>query len=178
MTAKTPEIPKRVNAIDWHQWKPKDRATLMFVIQNGRALLIRKKRGLGAGKINAAGGRIDPGETPHACAVREIKEELCIDVTEARCVGEHRFQFVDGYSLHVHVFMTNQMSGTPTETDEAIPLWFDVDAIPYDEMWEDDQFWVPAMLEGKTFQGWWIFDGNHIVDQRLIIDASDRTSGL
>ena len=49
MTAKTPEIPKRVDAIDWHQWKPKDRATLMFVIQNGRALLIRKKRGLGAG---------------------------------------------------------------------------------------------------------------------------------
>ena len=53
-----------VHSIDWARWKPEDTATLLFVIQQGRALLIRKKRGLGAGKINAPGGRLERDEAP------------------------------------------------------------------------------------------------------------------
>ena len=36
----------------------------MFIIDEAKreVLLIRKKRGLGAGKINGPGGKIDPGE--------------------------------------------------------------------------------------------------------------------
>ena len=64
--------------IDWHTWEPRDCATLLFVIQEGSVLLIRKKRGLGAGKINAPGGRLDPGESFPQCAIREVQEELLI----------------------------------------------------------------------------------------------------
>jgi 8-oxo-dGTP pyrophosphatase MutT (NUDIX family) len=49
--------------IDWNTWEPSDIATLVFVFQSDQVLLIRKKRGLGAGKINAPGGKVDPGET-------------------------------------------------------------------------------------------------------------------
>ncbi len=50
---------------DWNNWEPGLRATLMFIVDEAReeVLLIRKKRGLGAGKINGPGGKIDPGET-------------------------------------------------------------------------------------------------------------------
>jgi len=66
----------RLTDIDWDRWQPRERATLLFVIRGGEILLIRKLRGLGAGKINGPGGRIDAGETPLACAVREVEEEL------------------------------------------------------------------------------------------------------
>ena len=56
----------RVADIDWKNWTPTMSGTLLFIISDSRALLIRKKRGLGAGKINAPGGKIDPGETPIA----------------------------------------------------------------------------------------------------------------
>ncbi|MEO1370466.1 MAG: NUDIX domain-containing protein, partial [Acidobacteriota bacterium] len=62
---------RRVAEIDWRRWRPTDRATLVFVIDGGRILLIRKKRGLGAGKVNGPGGRLEAGETPVQCAVRE-----------------------------------------------------------------------------------------------------------
>ena len=64
--------------IDWKSWQPGVRATLMFIIDEAKreVLLIRKKRGLGAGKINGPGGKIDPGETSLECAVRETQEEL------------------------------------------------------------------------------------------------------
>ena len=54
----------------WLQWQPRERATLCFIIKDGEILLIRKKRGFGAGKINAPGGRIEPGELPIDCAIR------------------------------------------------------------------------------------------------------------
>lgn len=159
--------PKTVAGIDWGRWEAVDVATLLFVIRDGRVLLIRKKRGLGAGKINAPGGRLDPGETPKECAIREVQEELVITATGVRAVGVHRFQFVDGYSLHVHVFVGDGYEGTPTETEEAIPLWFPVDAIPFEEMWADDELWIPLMLAGRWFDGRWIFDGDAIVDYVL-----------
>ena len=56
--------------IDWSTWQPQMLATLLFIFRDGEVLLIRKKRGLGAGKINGPGGKIDPGETPEQCAVR------------------------------------------------------------------------------------------------------------
>src|SRR5687768_9308070 len=85
--------------VEWDTWAPTDRATLLFVLDGDRVLLIRKQRGLGAGKINGPGGRLDPGETPLQAAVREVEEELCITPTGVRQCGELLFQFVDGYSL-------------------------------------------------------------------------------
>lgn len=158
---------RRVAEIDWSAWTAVDPATLVFVVRNGRILLIHKKRGLGAGKINAPGGRLEPGETPEAGAARELREELGVRAGCLVQLGEHRFQFVDGYSIHVHVFRTGRIEGTPVETDEAVPVWCDVGEIPFDEMWEDDQYWIPLLLEGRRFSGYWIFDRDRIVDYRL-----------
>lgn len=161
---------QHVDDIDWSQWKPQQRATLLFVVRDGQVLLIRKKRGLGAGKINGPGGRIDPGETPEECAIRETQEELCVTPTGVREVGELRFQFVDGLSIHGYVFLADDCEGTPQETDEAIPLWTALDAIPYDEMWQDDRLWIPPMLAGRRFDGRFVFDGDELLDDEVRFD--------
>lgn len=159
--------PRRIDDIDWTSWTAIDPATLVFVIRGGQILLIRKKRGLGAGKINGPGGRLETGETFEACAVRELHEELGITPLELVKLGEHRFHFVDGYSTFVYVYRASGLEGTPVETDEATPLWVELDAIPFDEMWEDDRYWLPLVIEGKRFSGNWIFDGDQMLDYRL-----------
>ncbi len=158
-----------VSAIDWTAWIARDRATLMFVRDAGRVLLIRKKRGLGAGKINAPGGRLEPGETALQCAIRELEEEVCVRAGPATWAGEHRFQFRDGYSLHVDVFAAFGFTGTPTETDEAVPLWFEERSIPFAEMWEDDRLWIPHLLAGRRFSGRYIFDDDRMVDAAIAV---------
>jgi 8-oxo-dGTP diphosphatase len=164
MRAVNAQIPHTAAEIDWASWEPTEHATLLFVLEPTRMLLIRKKRGLGAGKINAPGGRLDPGETPLQAAVREVQEELHVTALDPRRRGDHRFQFLDGYSLYVTVFSSTRYEGVPTETDEAVPLWIDNDAIPYDEMWADDRLWVPVMLEGNDFSTRSIFDGDVMLD--------------
>jgi 8-oxo-dGTP diphosphatase len=82
----------KVADIDWADWSARDLATLVFVVRDDEILLIRKKRGLGKGKVNGPGGKLDPGENAVECAARECHEELGITVTGLECMGEHKFQ--------------------------------------------------------------------------------------
>ena len=171
-------IARRIADIDWASWRAVDDATLVFVIRDARILLIRKKRGLGAGKINGPGGRREPGETFDDCAVREVREELGVTPLDVVKRGEQRFQFVDGYSTFVYVYRASGLDGLPVETDEAAPLWVGLDEIPFDEMWEDDRYWLPLVVAGRSFSGRWIFDGNRMLDYRLdVLDEEPRRAG-
>ena len=171
---------RRLEDVDWNHWQASDPATLVFVIRNGRILLIDKKTGLGKGKVNGPGGKVEKGESPAQCAVRECQEELGITVSDLQYCGQHRFQFIDGYSIHVWVFKTGTYSGIPSESEEARPLWVDVEDIPYDLMWEDDRLWIPMMLRGERFDGRWIFDGDRMLDYELLqaIDDVPKQAGL
>ena len=148
--------------VDWENWQGEMPATLMFVVQNGQVLLIEKLRGIGMGKINGPGGKIDPGETPEQCVVRECQEELHITPLNPVKMGELWFAMSDIPDIHCHVFMSTEFEGEPTSTEEAIPRWTDLDKIPYDQMWEDDQHWLPEMLAGRKFLGKFIFEGERI----------------
>ena len=163
---------KNYQEIDWQNWQPQIRATLVFVVNDGHVLLIRKKRGLGAGKINGPGGKIDPGETILQAAIRETQEEICITPTKIDKFGDLKFQFVDGLSIHCHVFKAHAFEGTPGETPEAIPIWTPIDAIPFDEMWEDDRIWLPMMLEGRKFSGRFLFDDDDMLGYEIDVDRN------
>ena len=153
--------------IDWRTWQPRETATLMFVRMDGMVLLIRKLKGMGAGLINAPGGRVEPGETPAQGAIREAKEELHVTPVGAAEAGELNFQFTDGYSLRCHVFTATAYDGVPTETDEAIPLWTDEREMPYSQMWADDRIWYPLVLQGRRFRGRFLFDGGILLGCEL-----------
>lgn len=162
----TSEVSYSLEQID-SDWQAVHKATLIFVLDGDSVLLIRKKRGLGAGKINGPGGKLDEGETLQQCAHREVFEELGIVVTESRDMGRLRFQFVDNYSLDVSAFVARQYGGEPVETEEAIPLWYPLDAIPFDEMWEDDRIWLPRVLAGERVDGRFIFDGDRMIANNI-----------
>lgn len=157
---------------NWRTWQPRERANLCFILRDEKILLIRKKRGFGAGKINGPGGKINLGETPLESALRETYEELGIKPLEVEQRGELHFQFRDGYSLHCAVFLAHDFEGEACETEEAVPLWTPLDAIPYDEMWEDDQHWLPLLIRGAHFTGYFEFDGERLLHQKIIVRES------
>ena len=157
--------------IDWASWRAEIHATLLFIVRDGEILLIEKKRGLGAGKINGPGGKIDPGETPLQCAVRETREELGITALRPVKHGELHFAMSDIPDILCHVFLAYDFQGDPVETDEAKPLWCRLGDIPYERMWKDDIHWLPLLLDRRKFHGRFIFSGEDVVWQDLELDV-------
>lgn len=161
-----------MNVENWNagNWRPGMCATLMFIVDRnrGEVLLIRKKRGLGAGKINGPGGKIDPGESSYECAVRETFEELGVTALRPVKHGELWFEFTDGLRMLVHVFMAEAHEGAAKETDEAVPLWTPLDALPLGEMWEDDRYWLKELLIGQaSFTGKFFFEGDKLLAGKM-----------
>ncbi len=146
--------------------------TLCLLVQNGRILLGMKKRGFGAGRWNGFGGKVGKDETIERAAIREVKEECGVDIGMMERCGVHEFRFENhpGEILEVHVFRTDTFAGEPRETEEMRPRWFRFEDIPYDEMWEDDRYWLPFFLEGKKFRTEFLFDGNeHLLAKSILI---------
>ena len=166
-----PMLPfENVEQVNWAEWSFQDHAVLCFLRNENSILLIRKKVGLGAGKINGPGGRLKPGETPREAAVRETREEVGLLVSDLRRVGELSFIFLDGYSLHCTVFLTNSYSGSLRESPEAAPFWCPVAEIPYREMWEDDSLWLPRVLQGERIRGRFLFEDESMTSYRITSD--------
>ncbi|KAK2112842.1 hypothetical protein P7K49_007108 [Saguinus oedipus] len=114
--------------------------TLVLVLQPQRVLLGMKKRGFGAGRWNGFGGKVQEGETIEEGAKRELQESgLTVDALHK--VGQIVFEFVGEPELmDVHVFCTDSVQGTPVESDEMRPHWFQLDQIPFKDMWPDDSY--------------------------------------
>jgi len=150
----------------------------MLVKDAQQVLLMHKKRGLGAGKITAPGGKIDAGETPEAAAVRETQEEVGLQVHSCSPCALLDFQFVKqaessyvkGMAMRVHVFLASGWHGEIRESPEALPFWVPFDQIPYGQMWADDRLWLPRILDGETLHGRFHFAG----DAMLTSDISPR----
>lgn len=122
-----------------------------------------KKRGFGVGKWNGPGGKVQEGETIEEATVREIKEEIGVDVAkiDLEKVAEINFHFPDkeGWDMLVHVFFAYTWKGEPTESEEMRPQWFPISEIPYDEMWLDDKYWLMDAIKGKKLKAKFYFKG-------------------
>jgi 8-oxo-dGTP diphosphatase len=165
---KMPDVPRDVALIDWQQWQPRERAVLSLVMdEEDQLLLIHKKTGLGAGKINAPGGRIEAGEASVDAAVRETVEETGVTPLEPVQSAELSFMFTDGYSIHGTIFVSNHFQGSHYETREATPFWCPLQEIPYEKMWEDDRLWLPKVLSGIYVCGYFIFEGDTMLSHRI-----------
>ena len=143
-------------------------ATLVFLVRGNEILLGYKKRGFAQGKLNGFGGKIENRETIESAAARELREECGVVVLPAdlKSVAHLDFYFParPEWNQVVHVFIAERWDGEPVETDEMRPAWFRIDAIPFNQMWADDQHWLPLVLQGKRVQAAFTFkDDNETI---------------
>ncbi len=130
-----------------------------MIHQDGKILLGMKKKGFGVGRWNGFGGKVEIGEAIDAAAAREVREEAGINPLDIKKVGILEFEFQnDSKVMEVHIFSATKFSGDPVESDEMRPQWFDINKIPFDDMWSDDRYWLPMVIQGKKFTGRFLFD--------------------
>ncbi len=141
------------------------RTALCFVFDraNHSLLMILKKRGQGAGKINVPGGKLRSGEDAEAAAVRETEEETGITPLDLREAGKLEFYFPENnnWDNTCTVFTAENFSGTLiSQNEECDALWVNIDQIPIEKMWDADRLWLPLLLQGKWFHRAYTFDAH------------------
>lgn len=149
--------------------------TLCVPVQSGKVLLGRKKRGLGEGYWNGFGGKVEAEETIGAAAIRELFEEVNLKarVRDLVPAGLLYFTFDDPstHPIRGTVFRLETFSGNPEESEEMSPRWFAEDAIPYDQMWGDDTFWFPLLLEKRPFVASFHVGPNNSIVRRTVVET-------
>jgi 8-oxo-dGTP pyrophosphatase MutT (NUDIX family) len=155
--------------------------TLLFLRKDNQVLLAMKKRGFGEGKWNGVGGKVEGEESIESAMIRETQEEIGVTPTSYEKVGDIRFdEYFKGEptSMHVHVFVASSWDGEPTESEEMKPEWFFVDAIPYDEMWSDDPYWLPSVIEGSKVSADFTLDQNDIITDHAVETVDELPQSL
>lgn len=138
-------------------------ATLLFLFKDNQVLLAMKKRGFGEGRWNGVGGKPQYGESIIDAAIRECSEEIVVTPNNIKEVATLNFYFPEkskDWDQQVIVFSCNNWDGIPVETEEMAPKWFSIDEIPYDQMWSDDIYWLPKVIEGEYVKADFHFDDN------------------
>ena len=109
--------------------------TLVFLIKENKILLGMKKKGFGAGLYNGFGGKVKEDENLEEAAVRELFEEAGLKTKPENLTKKAELSFSfphkSDWNQTVHVYLVNQWSGKPTESDEMKPKWFNLNNLPY-----------------------------------------------
>lgn len=142
----------------------KTKETTLLIIKKGhKILLARKKRGFGLGKWNGIGGKIESNETPEEAMIRETEEEIFTTPIEFKKIGIMHFIEYDKeeqISVNMHLYIATKIENIPKESEEMLPKWFSIDFLPWKEMFEDVQYWLPYLLQGKEIEGYFEYDKN------------------
>ena len=100
-------------------------AAMALLDADGRVLLARRPEGKAmAGLWEFPGGKVLPGETPEAALIRELKEELGLDITES-CLApftfaSHRYE---DFHLLMPLFLCRVWDGTPVALEGQELKW-------------------------------------------------------
>lgn len=128
-----------------------------------------KKTGFGAGKYNGFGGKQNSKDrTIEHTGVRELYEESKVraDISdlEKMAVIDFIFPYALNLNQQVHIYFIRKVANEPHETKEMAPLWFKLDEIPYDKMWDSDKMWLPEILKGNKIKAtfFWKEDNNTV----------------
>lgn len=140
-------------------------ATLCYVKQDGKTLMlhrVKKANDVHAGKWNGLGGKLEPGESPEQCVIREVREEAGLEIVRPRYHGLLIFADFAGDDWFVWVFTADQFSGDLAESSEGNLKWIPNAEVTSLNLWPSDPIFLPWLDTDKIFSARFQYHGDEM----------------
>ena len=146
--------------------------TLCYLKKEGKTLMlhrVKKERDMHAGKWNGLGGKVDFGESPEECAVREVREESGLTMLDPRLRGILTFPAFDGTDdWYVYVFTADRFEGDLIESPEGNLAWIPDEELPRLNVWEGDRIFLPWLGQDRFFSGKFVYKDGTLRNHQVI----------
>lgn len=139
-------------------------AVRVFVVAGNKVLCIRYKEE-NIGYIDIPGGKIEEGETGVEAAIREVKEETGIEVSNLEEVGNAVIEYPDRI-YNMNVFVANDYKGNTRNNKENDAFFIDIE----DLLKEKKRYAITYLLDTE-FEDYF---NNRKVNVKFNVDSNHK----
>lgn len=152
-------------------------ATLCYVRRPGQTLMIhriKKQDDMHAGKWNGLGGKLEPGETPEDCVIREVFEESGLTIRSPRLHGLLTFPaFANDEDWYAFVFTATLFTGETLDSSEGVLRWIDDADLLELPLWEGDRIFIPWLRHERFFSARFVYTNGRLVSHDVVFHPPD-----
>jgi len=131
--------------------------TLCYLKRDGKTLMVhrvKKANDVHQGKWNGLGGKLEAGETPEECAIREIREESGLAARNPQLKGFLTFpSFANEEDWYAFVFVVREFEGELIDSPEGRLKWIPDEQVLELNLWEGDRIFLPWLERPGFFSG-------------------------
>ena len=150
--------------------------TLCYIEQDEKYLMlhrVKKENDLNHDKWIGVGGKLEDGETPEECLLREVQEETGYTLTQYRLRGIITFLSDEWESETMYLYTATGFTGTQCTCDEGNLVWVPKKEIESLKLWEGDKIFFRLLEEDKgVFSLKLRYEGDTLVEQKVEQDIT------
>lgn len=128
--------------------------TLCHIEKDGKYLMlhrVKKQNDLNHDKWVGIGGKFEDKESPEECVIREVKEETGLILNSYTYCGIVTFVSDVWETEYMHIYHSNDFSGTLKECDEGNLEWVEIKQLYELPVWEGDKIFFKLIEEKAPF---------------------------
>lgn len=148
-------------------------ATSCYITKDNKTLMlhrIKKKDDVHKGRWIGLGGKIEQGETPEDCVIREVKEESGLTLKNPILRGILTFpKFDKNEDWYVFLYTATEVEGELQECNEGVLQWIDNEKILDLNILEGDKLFLGWLKEYKMFSAKLVYDNGELIDHKLVV---------
>lgn len=128
--------------------------TLCYIERDNKYLMLyrnKKKDDCNKNKYVGVGGKVEKGESPEDCVLREVKEETSLTLDSFKLRGVVYFISDIYQDEYMFLFTSDSFSGELGTTDEGELCWVEKEKVVDLPLWEGDKVFLKLLCEREEF---------------------------